>query len=120
MFRVFAQIRQDIGSADLNPSSKRSMLAVFDKAVERGQPQLAEIWLLDEQILSQIEGAIKLLGANHHAWQVDSGQLVFRRQADLDLFNSYMSQVQAIETKQEQMQNASLRKAQESLSKLGQ
>ena len=116
---VFIQVRRDIENSDLTANSKQSMLSGFDDSAQQGQAQAMELWSLEEQVLSQIENAFNLLGAKRSGWQIQDGQVVFHRQADLDLFNSYMSQVQILVAKQQKLQAASLQRTQESLIQLG-
>jgi len=116
---LFTQVRRDIENSDLTANSKQSMLSGFDKSAQQGKAQAMELWSLEEQVLNQIESAFTLLGANRSGWQIQDGQVMFHRQADLDLFNSYMSQVQVLVAKQEKMQAASLQRIQESLIQLG-
>ena len=116
---LFTQVRRDIEISDLTASSKQSMLSGFDKSAQQGKAQAMELWSLEEQVLTQIQSAINLLGAKRSGWQIQGGQVMFHRQADLDLFNSYMSQVQVLVGKQEKLQTASLQRTQESLKQLG-
>ncbi|HEY9106479.1 MAG TPA: hypothetical protein VIN58_07350 [Roseateles sp.] len=115
---LFARSRRDIEIADLSFNDKQSMLKGFDNAIERGKQQMADMWSLEEQAMSQFENVFNLLSAKRGAWQIEKGQLTFHRQADLDVFNNYIAQVQAIVKKQEEMQNAALDKAKSSLDQL--
>lgn len=116
---LFAQLRRDIETSDLKAGNKRSMLAGFEKTADQSKAQTMELWSLEEQALAQIENTFNLLAARRGGWQIQDGQVMFHRQADLDLFNSYMSQAQAIVAKQEEIQSASLRRTQDSLTRLG-
>lgn len=116
---LFIQVRRDIDVSDLAAYSKQSMLSGFDRSAQQGKAQAIELWSLEEHVLGQIENAFNLLGAKRSAWQIQDGQIMFHSQADLDLFNSYMSQVQVLVAKQEKLQTASLQRTQESLTQMG-
>jgi hypothetical protein len=116
---TFAAMRRDIENSDLSSEGRRGMLAGFDKTSERGLAHALQSWTLEEQILSEIEGAAQYLHANRSAWTVESGKLAFLDQGRLDRFNAYMSRVQALSAEQQKMQGDALQRSQETLSKLG-
>lgn len=116
--QLFTTIRADIETSDLSYSSKQSMLAGFDKSSAQGKAQALELWSIEEQVLGQFENVFNLLAAKRGAWQIQDGQVMFQRQADLDLFNTYVARVQSHVARQEQLQNAAIQKTQESLGQL--
>ncbi len=117
-FQLLATARQDIENSDLSSSSKQSMLAGFDKSSSQATAIATDYWLLEEQMIAQTENVFNLLGAKRGAWDIQHDQITFQRQADLDLYNSYMAKVQSLVVRQEQLQSASIQKAHESLNKI--
>ena len=116
---VYAQIRRDIENSDLTVSSKTSMIAGFDKTAEQGKAQAKELWSLETQVLHKIESVFDLLSARRGSWQIQDGRVMFQRQADLDLYNTYLTNVQSIVARQEQLQAAALKNTKDRLSQLG-
>lgn len=116
---LFVQVRRDIETSDLTANSKQSMLTGFDKTSQQGKAQAMEIWSIEEQVLSKFENIFNLLGARRNRWQIQDEQVMFHRQADLDLFNSYVAQIQVLVAKQEKIQTTSLQRTQDSLMQLG-
>lgn len=117
--KLYAQMRRDIETSDMSAESKRSMLTGFDEKLSQGKSQAAELWSLEEQVLGQIENVFNLLSARRGGWQIQDGRVMFQRQADLELFNSYIEKVQAIVIKQKQVQSAAFQEAKDSLSAFG-
>jgi len=116
--QLFTTIRADIETSDIGYSSKQSMLAGFDKSSTQGKERDLELWSIEEQVLGQFENVFNLLAAKRGAWQIRDGQVMFHRQADLDLFHSYVTRIQSLVARQEQLQNAAIQKTQESLDQL--
>lgn len=115
---VFREIRAEIDRSGLSPSTKRSMLAGFDKTAAHGKAQTKEVWSLEEQALGRFENIVNLLAANRRSWQVEGGQILFNRQSDLDLFNTYLSQINELVERQQAIQEGSARRARETLQTL--
>lgn len=115
---LFVQLRRDIETSDLSPASKRSMLEGFDKSTDQHKARVAELWLLEQQVLTQFENILNLLSARRNSWQVQNDQLLFNAQADLDLFNSYLAKVGQLVAKQEQIQAASVQRTREVIQSL--
>ena len=102
----------------MKQDSQRSMLAGFDKTAAQGKAQASELWALEEQVLSQVENVFTLLSAKRNAWHVQQNQILFNSESDLNLFNSYLSRVNQIVAKQQEIQEQSIRRTQESLRQL--
>lgn len=117
--QVYLQIREDIQNSALDAGSKQSMLRGFDKSVTQGKAKAARLWALERESVTQVDNMIKLLDASRGKWHVDQDTLSFDRQADLDQFNVYVAQSQAITKKQAELQTNALQKAQDQMEKIG-
>lgn len=116
---LYSQIRQDIESAALPSGARASMLAGFEKSATSGKTRAAQIWDMEEQVLSQFGAIIDLLSARRNGWQIQDGQIMFNRQADLDQFNAHIARIQSITERQQQLQNAVMQQTRDTMKVLG-
>lgn len=115
---LIAASRREIETIDVSAKTRKSMLEGFDRAAPAGKQQAEQVWVLEVQIVDEVEKVIALLGAKKKSWRVDGGEISFTRRADLETFNTHMSRVQSIVARQDQMQRASFQKAQDGLKQL--
>jgi plasmid stabilization system protein ParE len=115
---LIAASRREIETIDVSARTRTSMLEGFERALPGSKQQAEQMWSLEEQIVGEVDQVIALLGAKKKAWRVEGGEIAFTRQAELDAFNAHMSRVQSIAARQEQMQRASIEKAQNGLKQL--
>jgi hypothetical protein len=104
-----------IRALKLSNSSRQDMLSGYERSAATSRAQLTELWGLERQALSEIEGAVQVLDGSRGRWSVQGGNFVFTEQRSLDAFNQRMASVQAITQKQTEMQK---RNASNTLSKL--
>jgi hypothetical protein len=88
------ETRRDIEGTGVSKEMRAGLLAGYAQAL----PQQARLWSLEERILARTEEIVKLLDSKRGRWAVKAGGILFRSQADVDLFNSHVSELQAAAT----------------------
>lgn len=99
--------RAEIDSLNLSDTSKKSMLAGFEKGVSESAKQLDEQWRLEKETVRQFENIFLMLAANKE-WVVDGDQLLFYTEEDLAQYNSYLQTIQDLTQQQELLQKRNL------------
>lgn len=100
--------RENIRSLNISESSKREMLAGFERGMEKAEGQIDEMWVLERNVVGEFENIINLLSARNSAWVVEGGQILFYNEDDLKRFNSYIASIQNIVNQQQQIQQQSI------------
>jgi len=95
-----------INSLNMSESTKREMLAGFDRGMGKAGKQIDEQWKLEKQVVVQFENVFLLLAASKK-WVVEGEQILFYTDDDLARFNSYIGTIQNLTQQQEQLQKKS-------------
>lgn len=95
-----------INSLNMSESTKREMLAGFDRGMSKAGKQIDEQWKLEKQVVVQFENVFLLLAASKK-WVVEGEQILFYTDDDLARFNSYIGTIQNLTQQQEQLQKKS-------------
>lgn len=106
-----------IGALSLPESTKKALLAGFERGVSRSESKLDEQWELEKQVVRQFENIILMLAASD-AWVVKREQILFYSNNDLARFNSYIYAIQDLSQQQEQLQKSSFAEANRSIESL--
>jgi hypothetical protein len=102
--------KDNIRSLNISESSKRGMLSGFgfDRGMGKAKDNIDAMWSLEAKTINEFENIITLLAARKGAWVVESGQILFYNDSDLERFNSYIASIQNIMNQQEQTQRQSV------------
>lgn len=106
--------RARISAFSMSESTKKEMLAGFDKGMEKARSQMDEQWKLEKQVVLQFENIVLLLAASK-GWIVEGEQILFASGDDLARFNSYSEKIQQITRQQEQLQKNSFAEVNQNL-----
>lgn len=106
-YTLLANARNDINSLNISESNKSDMLLGFDKGMTNARAQIDAMWDLEGKTISEFDNIFALLSARKGAWAVQDGQILFANQSDLDAFNSYVTAIQKIAAKQQDIQKRS-------------
>lgn len=98
--------RSQINALNMSESTKREMLAGFEKGMSKSGKQLDEQWRLERQVVRQFENIVLLL-ASRRNWVVQGEQILFYKDEDLARFNTYIGAIQSLVQQQEQIQKSS-------------
>lgn len=109
--------RERINALNMAETTKREMLAGFDKGMGKAGEQIDEQWTLEKQVVLQVENIFLLLAASKR-WVVEDQQILFYRDEDLARFNSYVQTIQKLTQQQEQIQKSSYSTTAENLEAL--
>ena len=94
--------REHINFLNISESSKKEMLAGFDKS-SMGKAGGREQWKLEKQMVLEVEKIFVFLAANKR-WQIQGGQILFYSTEDLARFNGHMENIQQMTQQQQQIQ----------------
>ena len=97
---LFAQNRQDIENSEIRLDVRRDILAGYDKNLSRNKLMAEEVWSLELRIIDQTEQLLAMLTARRNSWHLENDKFIFNDQNNLILFNSYLSEINRIVTKQ--------------------
>lgn len=98
--------RSHIESLNVSETTKKEMLAGFERGMSKAGKQIDEQWRLEKQVVRQFENIFVMLAASK-TWIVEGEQILFYTDSELARFNSYIQAIQDLTHQQEQIQNRS-------------
>lgn len=96
--------RKDIGNLNVSENLRSEMASGFDTGMAKSRSQIDTLWGLEAKTISEFENIFALLAARKGTWVVQNGQILFASDSDLSAFNSYVTAIQELATKQEAIQ----------------
>ena len=106
--KLLNSAKENIRSLNVSESSKKKMLSGFDRGMEKAKKNIDAMWSLEGKTINEFENIITLLSAKKGAWVVESEQILFYKDSDLERFNSYIASIQNIVKQQEAIQRQSV------------
>ncbi|PXX41485.1 hypothetical protein [Undibacterium pigrum] len=107
---LFANGKASIDSLAISDGAKNDMRAGFDKGANNTKNQIMQNWQMEREALQEVENMVKLL-ADKKKWTVEKDQVMFRKQEDLDKFNTYNGNLEKIGQRQVELQQRQLKKS---------
>jgi hypothetical protein len=95
-----------VDGLELSASTKRSLLAGFEKGFQKSIPQMREGLDLEDKAVDLFEKAVDHLIATKGKWAPSNGMFMFYEDADLEVFNRLMQQINDCVQRQEEIQKA--------------
>jgi hypothetical protein len=108
---LFENERKEIGTLNVSKDSKQKILAAFDSGMGKTRSQVDSIWDLEAESVAEFENIFTFLSKRKGAWKVRDGNLLFENDRDLKEFNSYLTRIQELATKEETIQKQSIEAA---------
>lgn len=113
----FAKGKASIDKLAISEDVKTGMRAGFEKGMVDTKKQIMQNWAMEREALQEVENMLNLL-ADKKKWTVENEQLMFRKQADLDKFNTYNKSLEKIGQRQVELQQRQLNKSAQEIESL--
>jgi len=108
--QVVAEIRASIDTLNIPEPHREAARSNFDGARARSAGRDSEIWQLERQVLSEIEGMVALLESGS-GWRAEDGKIAFFDEGELAAFNRRMTRIEQIVARQEWLQKQAINEA---------
>jgi hypothetical protein len=102
-----------VQGADLEPKTKRDIIAGFNQNKARGLAEMRGTFALESQTLDQFEAMVELLGRTE--WVVEESQIAFQQDADVETFNGHFARINELTAQLQARQQANVQRAQDRL-----
>ena len=109
---LFEDTRKAIDT--LNASNSRQELA---SGTAKWHAHLDAFWDLETKTISEFENIVALLVARKGAWVVQEGNIIFSTEKDLNTFNSYITAIQELVMREEEIQKQPIEDVSKNLDK---
>lgn len=100
-----------IDQMDVAAATKASMKMGFNKNLGNTLPMFEENWKIETDIIELFADAIDLVRETQPHWEVQNGQFMFEKDADLARFNAIMEKVNQGAARQEEIRKKSMEAA---------
>lgn len=95
--------KRDIGLLNISEYSKNIVLSGFERGLNKTNEYRNSMWLLEAEIIGEVENIIALLSEDREAWSVDDGNIVFFNETDLQKYNLCVDSIYRIDQEQERI-----------------
>ena len=99
-----ASLEEEIKKLRLSAESKSEVLRGFRDSQKKRRAEDEAMWKCEEGVVSQFENIVALLSRRRGGWIIQNGELHFLNESDLGEFNSYLTMIDHLIGKQEELQ----------------
>jgi hypothetical protein len=107
----FADFSKTVNDSGLSPATKAGIVAGFERSQAADNGQRAQLWSLEDQILSEYAAAVSQLATSRDGWRYEEGKLRFSNPALLRSYNAHVLAAQGYAQQEEAIRNAALARA---------
>lgn len=103
---LMASLPKRVDGLELSDATQQSLLAGLEKGFQKSMPLMQEGLDLEDKVVDLFEKVVDHLIATKGNWRSSNGMFMFYEDADLEVFNNLMQQVNDCVQRQQQIQQA--------------
>jgi hypothetical protein len=104
---LFDNARKVIGTLNVSEDARQKIMGGFDRGMAKNRSRMDSILDLEAKSVAEFENIFALLSTKKGAWEVQDGKILFASDSDLREFNSYLTHIKELTSKEETIQKQS-------------
>ncbi len=105
---LYENAEQGIPSLPISERLRYEIASAFKRVKVQAHARHDELWALKVRIIAKCEEILALLSSRRDGWAVEDGRIVFANDSDLNLFNTYVSEIEKLLAAEEALEKQSI------------